>query len=285
MEQLATYLLNLPKKEPRLLKIMAPYLLKEKCPSLPKHRVLRVVFEEDQVWLVKARGRYIVAIDKKANAKVIVDSSGTYKIEASRKALHKKLITSLVWRNDKEFGTTSEDATAKLWSADKLECLRTIEYHTCRVSAIAFTDRLIITAGFDKIVISDDRETRKQEISSRKVYEMLVTKDGKHLLTLTQKKFCVNIIRLDTMNEVGCINEKSIISSMALSRNEEYVYLNTSFTKPCIHVWTIEKKPQLVQKWIGRSGCDLGHHQEKYILRMEGGGPFDEFLAIGSERG
>jgi|JI6StandDraft_1071083.scaffolds.fasta_scaffold66829_2 WD40 repeat protein len=117
---------------------MAPYMLKERCPELPKHRVLRVVFEEDQVWLVRSNGRFVVAIDKKANAKVIVDESGTYKIHAHRKALHKKTVTCLTWKNEREFGTASEDATAKIWS-DKLECLKTIEYHTCRVSAIAFS--------------------------------------------------------------------------------------------------------------------------------------------------
>ena len=37
---------------------------------------------------------------------------------------------------------------------------------------------------------------------------------------------------------------------MALSRNEKYVYVNISFSKPAIHVWTLSK-PQLIQKWTG----------------------------------
>lgn len=115
-----------------------------------------MVFEEDQVWLVKARGRLIVAIDKKANAKVIIEEGATYKIHAQLKTLHKKAVTCLTWKNDKEFGTASDDATAKIWS-DKLQCLKLIEYHTCRVSAIAFTADSIITAGFDKIVMCDYR--------------------------------------------------------------------------------------------------------------------------------
>lgn len=79
---------------------------------------------------------------------------------------------------------------------------------------------------------------------------MLVTKDGKHLLTLTSNKFQINIIDLGNMMEVASIKEKHIIASMALSRNEKYVYVNTSFSKPAIHVWTLVK-PQIIQKWTG----------------------------------
>jgi len=48
---------------------------------------------------------------------------------------------------------------------------------------------------------------------------MLVTKDGKHLLTLTCSKYQINIISLETMSEVASIKEKHIIASIALSKN------------------------------------------------------------------
>jgi len=79
---------------------------------------------------------------------------------------------------------------------------------------------------------------------------MLVTKDGKQLLTVTCGKFQINIINIETMNEVESIKEKHIIASIALSRNQKYIYVNTSFSKPAIHVWTLVK-PQLIQKWTG----------------------------------
>lgn len=85
---------------------------------------------------------------------------------------------------------------------------------------------------------------------SRKVYDMLVTRDGKYLLTLTCNKYQINIIGLDNMSEVASIKEKHMIASMALSRNEKYLFVNTSFSRPAIHVWTMPK-PQLVQKWTG----------------------------------
>lgn len=76
--------------------------MKEQCPPLPKYKVMKAIFEEDQVWFVKSNGKYIIAIDKKSNGKVFVeDPSKGFKIQAQRRALHNKFTTCVAWKNER----------------------------------------------------------------------------------------------------------------------------------------------------------------------------------------
>jgi hypothetical protein len=59
---------------------------------------MRAVFETDQVWIVKCNGKYIMSIDKQSNGKVFVeDPNQGWKVQAQKKALHKKIIFCVNW--------------------------------------------------------------------------------------------------------------------------------------------------------------------------------------------
>lgn len=112
-----------------------------------------------------------MSTDKQSNGKMFVeDLNDGWKLQAQKRSLHKQIILCVNWMKDNVVGTTSEDNTAKLWSAGDLDCLHTINLHYATVSSIVFTSEHIITGGFDKIVVMDNSFVKKQEIASRKVY-------------------------------------------------------------------------------------------------------------------
>ncbi len=108
------------------------------------------------------------------------------------------------WMTDNVFGTGSEDCTAKLWSADKLENLRVMEFNS-RVTAIVFTNKNVFMSCHERISICDHDFNNKHDLATRKVYDMLVTKDGKTVITATSGKKHINFVDITNDTEFANI--------------------------------------------------------------------------------
>jgi len=101
----------------------------------------------------------------------------------------------------------------------------------------------ILTGGIDKNIYILDLEGKiLHHRNTTRVRELLVSNDSEKIVAISAGiKNKVLIFDLESMKETF-IQEMDTVISMCLTIDSLYLLLNTSFTKPELHLWKMDRK-------------------------------------------
>jgi len=166
----------------------------------------------------------------------------------------------------------------KIWDAETGNLRLTVQGHIDNICSVAWLPNNLhfISGGIDNhLILWDQRGEQIAKINSPRIVDLMITSDGKTLYSICAAAPKIIVTDLNKRNEIHQIKEKSLICSAALSRDNRFLIVNTSFTFPEIHLWSLENY-ELVQSYTG-------HFQEKFRIGCCFGGLNDQFIACGGE--
>eukprot|EP01016_Furgasonia_blochmanni_P001966 TRINITY_DN1077_c0_g1_i7.p1 TRINITY_DN1077_c0_g1~~TRINITY_DN1077_c0_g1_i7.p1 ORF type:complete len:683 (+),score=130.07 TRINITY_DN1077_c0_g1_i7:1-2049(+) len=252
----------------------------EEIPTRP----LQILNEHvDEIWLLKFSpdGNYLASVAKNMMLIVWEFDPETFmmKLRIKKEGIHNKDVNALNWSPDsKKLLTASADTSVKIWNAETGDCIRTLQGHSEIVtSAIWLPDsNKILSGGIDSCLnLWTSSGEKLWTMKTNRVSDLLVENEGKILFAICASFHRILVIDLQKREEIKNIEEKDVIISASMSKDNRFLLVNTSYKNPELHLWCL-KSFEMVQRYTG-------HFQEKYMIRCTFGGRGDRLICCGGE--
>lgn len=194
---------------------------------------------------------------------------------------HENPVSFVAWSpDDAMLLTCGNGEVLKLWDVETGTCKHTFGDHGFIVSSCAWipdSKRLVCgSSDPEKGICMWDCHGNEikawRGMRMRKILDLAVTPDGKHLITIFTDKE-LRILNLVT-NAERVIPEEHTISSLSISGDSKFFIVNLNSQE--IHMWDVAGKWDTPLKYTG-------HEQHTYVIRSCFGGLNSAFIASGSE--
>jgi WD40 repeat protein len=234
---------------------------------------------KDEVWMVRFshNGRFLASASKDHSC-IIWSTVSMMPIITLQG--HTDVVQYVAWSPDDSLLLTcggDDDASVRLWSIPSGVCSLVIDRHSQGVTSCAwFPDgSSFFTASTDKSMIWWRRDgTTKAEWSTLRPVDMALLRSATHIIVVCHDHK-LRKIQLDGTAKEQTVLEKHAITSLSVSSDDRFALINLS--NKTLHVWDIVSM-RLVHSYVG-------HEQARFAIRSCFGGPFEAFIASGSEDG
>ncbi|XP_062148383.1 WD repeat-containing protein WDS homolog [Alnus glutinosa] len=250
---------------------------------IPTETIQILTEHKNEVWFVQFsnNGEYLASSSSDCTAIIWqVLEDGKLILQHTLRS-HENPVSFVAWSpDDSMLLTCGNGEVLKLWDVETGTCKHTFGDRGFIVSSCAWipdSKRLVCgSSDPEKGICMWD--CHGNEIKAwrgkrmRKILDLAVTPDGKHLITIFTEKE-LRILNLAT-NAERVIPEEHKISSLSISGDSKFFIVNLNSEE--IHMWDVAGKWDTPLKYTG-------HKQHTYVIRSCFGGLNSVFIASGSE--
>lgn len=246
--------------------------------DFPLQTAIELSQHSDEVWFCEFSHDGTKLVTAGRDRSVIIYDTSTFDV-LHKLTEHDDGVAQASWSpDDTKLITCSQDKVARVWNVETGRCLLTIKHHSEPITAAAWA-----ADGESFVTASLDLESQLCHWSIRgqalymwprgfRVQDCTISADGRRLVA-ADVEGKVHVYNMHTHEEEYCLPMKSKPTSIAISRDSQYMLVNLSEGQ--INLIDIDTT-EVVRRFQGQK-------QGSYVIRSTFGGAAENFVISGSE--